>query len=91
MKISDTIAVTATAIAIAAAVAALIHARIVKGTARAAAAAAANPIQIGMEAITRQVLVPPPHPPIIIHVAKIKSNTEAIGTGSERENENGKR
>lgn len=94
MKISATIAAAATAIAtvIAAPAAAPISARIEKptaATARAVAAATANPILIGTEAITRQVLVPPPpHPTIIItHVAKIKSSTEAIVI--ERGNENG--
>lgn len=91
MKISATIAAAATAIAtvIAAPAAALISARIEKPTAATvrAAAATANPILIGTEAITRQVLVPP-HPTIIItHVAKIKSSTEAIVI--ERGNENG--
>lgn len=93
MKISATIAAAATAIAtvIAAPAAAPINARIEKPTAAtvraAAAAATANPILIGTEAITRQVLVPP-HPTIIItHVAKIKSSTEAIVI--ERGNENG--
>lgn len=89
MKISATIAAAATAIAtvIAAAAAAPINARIEKPTA--ARPATANPTLIGTEAITRQVLVPPPpHPTIIItHVAKIKSSTEAIVIG--RGNENG--